>query len=235
MKKYLFITMICGLLFPFTGMAQKQPALSRFIVGTNPFDFSVTGSNSQMQYSDGSSIPMTNSNKFTTDAISAHINLFVGYFVTKNICAGLQFGKNTILSPFIRYYLFRKNPDSSKVDFFLQANFTVDYTNVKYPDQVNNYENGYEETSAYSVNTTIFNFGVGAAVAWHFNRHWSLEGELGYIYENSVINTGSYNSTTVQIDPITGNRIVNGGISPTIKNTNLTDGAALRLMLSYRL
>ena len=234
MAKHFVIVALLLSTISFTAIAQQQGALSRFIVGTDPLNFTMATTTNQIQYT-GVNIPVTSSNKSTTIDISAHINLFVGYFVTKNICTGLQFGKNTILSPFIRYYLFRKNPDSSKVDFFLQANFTFDYNSLSHPDQENAYGNGYSDMTPYSINTTLFNFGVGAAIAWHFNRHWSLEGEIGYVRENSVISTDSYTITTVQIDPVRGIRTISSSVSPGTKNTSLTNEGVLRLMLSYRL
>lgn len=232
MKKYLFITVVCGLLFPFIGMAQKQGSLSRFIVGTEPLNFAIENTKFQNQNNDGGIIPVTNTSSTNSQIVSAHINLFVGYFVTKNICTGLQFGKNAILSPFIRYYPFHKNPDSSKVDFFLQANFTFNASNTNYPYREDTTFDNYNTTSAYSVTTTIFDFGIGAAVAWNFTRHWALEGEIGYVYKNSVTNTGSYTETS-------GNPNLGAppqvATVPALKNTDLTNEGALRFMLSYRL
>lgn len=235
MKKYIVIAALFMVVIPFTVKAQQQGALSRFIVGTDPLNLTTESTKSQTQYTDGSAIPVTNANSTNTESISAHVNLFVGYFITKNICTGLQFGKNTVLSPFIRYYPFRKNPDSSKVEFFLQANFTFNSTNTNYPYHDDTAYNGSTATAAYSVSTTIFDFSIGAAVAWNFNRHWALEGEIGYVYGNSITKTGAYTTISTQFDPTRGIWSNNYSTSPETKNTSLSNEGALRLMLSYRL
>lgn len=237
MKTYRFITMASGLFISSFCIAQQQNTLGRFLVGTNPFSYFMSKTSSQTQSYDGGNGIETDSAKLTSHTISTHVNLFIGYFVTKNICTGLQFGNNTFLSPFFRYYPFRKNPDSSKIDFFLQANFTFynDNTTHAAVDNIDTAVNNFYATSSYSVNTYDFEFHIGAAAAWNFNRHWALEGEIGYEYVNSVTKTSSYTNSNGEYIVVGGNRFINSYIIPATKNVSLSNEAFLRLMLSYRL
>lgn len=239
MKKHFLIAALLVIAISFESKAQQQSALGRFIVGTSPVTFTMGKTQTQQQYNDGNSGVQTDSTHSSTNSIASHINLFVGYFVTKNICAGLQFQKGTEFSPFFRYYLFCKNPDSAKFDFFIQANFTYDYSNTDHPYQDEVYPTepqlpleNYTITTDYKSTATTFDFSVGIAGAWHFTRHWALEAEVGYAYISSMQNTSSYIETTGNINV---GAPPNTNTEPALKNTSLTNEGALKLMLSYRL
>ncbi len=237
MKKHFLIAAISVMTFSSVGIAQQQAPPGRFLIGTDPINFYMSKQTSRNQYSDGGNVESDTSTS-TAKTISAHINLFVGYFITKNICAGLQFGNNSTgtYSTFIRYYFNHKRPDSAKLDFFIQANTTFKYTNTDHPyvDNVDNVSYSYNATTDYKSSETTFDFSVGLAAAYHLSRHWALEAEVGYVYGNDIQSNTSYVNTTGTFQPATSIYTTVSNV-PALKSVSVSNEAALRFMLTYRL
>jgi hypothetical protein len=229
--------------------AQQAIPLGRFLIGTNLVAFTVENQTVVTQYSNYSTYNnqeyiQTDSTHTTSNALKAHISLFVGYFVTKNICAGLQFGANSTgtYSTFIRYYFCQKKPDSTKFDFFIQANGTLSFSSTDNPYQIQTYPYaGYGSEASYSTsdyhnNQNTYDVGLGLAGAYHLTRHWALEAEAGFTYADGVVSTGAHDAITSYYSNMnnTAPPPVNQTTLPT-KNKTITEEGFLRLMLSYRI
>jgi hypothetical protein len=250
MKKNKFIAVLIILAVSFNSKAQQQAPLGRFIIGTSPFAISMsrqTGINQNLYSFNNNNATeysvQSDSVRSTSVVIKAHISLFVGYFLTKNICAGLQFGANSTgtYSTFIRYYLSHKNPDSAKFDFFFQANGTLSFNSIDNPAITNYYPfeaYGSKQsisTSDYKSSQNAWNIGIGLAFAYHLTRHWALEAEVAFLYSSNVTTNGSYVQTTNYYSSQVSSYTSNTSFIPSLKNTLYTNTGALRFMLSYRI
>ncbi|HTB32702.1 MAG TPA: hypothetical protein VK808_11780, partial [Bacteroidia bacterium] len=176
-----------------------------------------------------------------TLGISSSLNLTVGYFITKNLCAGLSFGPGTSSSytTFFRYYFNHKRPDSAKFDFFLQGNISFAYTNGDHPAASEYYPYDGDgsvfsnSTTDYKTNTTTLGYGIWIGSAYHLTRHWSVEALAGFLYSNTVQSIGSYTTTATYYGPT----IINPETTllPALKNTSNSYQGAFRLMITYRI
>jgi hypothetical protein len=237
MKINLLLPVLLAMTAFFASINQSK-AQGRFIIGTNPITFTYDQTKSISQYSEGNTV-QGDTIRTTATAVKAHISLFAGYFITKNICAGLSFDANSTgtYSTFIRYYFNHPRPDSAKFDFFIQANGTISYSNTDHPYYTTNntLDSVIIATSDYKVSQSTISAGLGFAAAYRFTRHWALEAEIGCTLSNSNTITGSYTTTDTYYDK-SGLRNTNSlNTTPALKNSSMVYEPGLKLMLSYRL
>ncbi len=235
MKKHLIVAILLVIALFIAGMANSQSQNGRFLIGFSPLNIAVGEQHSISQTASGTVVQADTTNP-SIKSITVGLNLWVGYFATKNLCMGLGFGSGTSNSytTFFRYYFSHAKPDSAKVDIFMQGNITFRYsitdnpsTNVNY----NSYNPYYSiNTSPYTISTTNFNYGLWLACAFHINNHASFETMLGFINLNQVQNTDSYTTTTYPYSQ--PSYMVT---TPALKNTASTYEGALRLMVTYRI
>jgi hypothetical protein len=246
MKKHLIIAIVFVSALFIAGIAKAQMQAGRFLVGTTLFNVGYSGGTTITQQ-DGFFDPTINTYSVqsmethpSTLGISAGLNLWVGYFVTKNVLAGLGFNSGTTntYTTLFRYYFNHSRPDSAKFDFFVQANISYSNSNTDHPAVTEYYQPNYSyasiATTDYHTQSSTFPLTLWFGDSFHLTKHWSLEGMIGFIFSNTVSTTGAYTQSTSYYSSFTNpNPQVDN--YPTLKNTTTAYQGAVRLMLTYRI
>jgi hypothetical protein len=242
MKKHLLIAILFVVALLIAGIAESQIQAGRFLVGTTLFNVADQQQNNTTQiaiFYNNAGVAQSQTTTPHTIGISSGLNLWAGYFVTKNLLAGLGFtsGTASTYTTLFRYYFNHRKPDSAKFDFFLQGNVSFKYTNTDNPSTTQYFpqydEFSSQSTSDYTNSNTTLAYGLWVGTACHLTKHWSLEALLGYIYSNTIQNYGSY-TITDYYNPQNGQGYTFSNY-PALKNTSNSYQGVLRLMLTYRI
>ena len=145
----------------------------RFLVGTTLFNVADQQQNNTTQtaiFYNNVGVAQSQTTTPHTIGISSGLNLWAGYFVTKNLLAGLGFASGTAstYTTLFRYYFNHRKPDSAKFDFFLQGNVSFKYTSTDNPSTTQYYpqynEYSSQTTSDYTNDNTTLAYGLWVGI-----------------------------------------------------------------------